>query len=265
LPEPDPDPDPLPPNEPEPVPAFGTAEASSEAPQETSAEPLETAAQLTPSEIAPLLAPAEDPRPTEESTQSNEAFAGDAQASESDGVEAFTTEAPAIEAPPTGDAPPAEAPVQESAPAASPNEASSHEASPIETSLNEAEPNGIAQAPLETQPELPVAQAAPGEPAPKPPSQNLAPHWLLSLFSPAAADTVEWSRGNYSLIERGGRVESPAGSGALKKQVRMVAEGSVLYAGSALHGAAPDVAPDGFAHPVFRAGFALAIPLPEVR
>ena len=29
-------------------------------------------------------------------------------------------------------------------------------------------------------------------------------------------------------------------------------------------GAAADVAPDGFAHPVFRAGFALAIPLPEV-
>ena len=26
-----------------------------------------------------------------------------------------------------------------------------------------------------------------------------------------------------------------------------------------------DVAPDGFAHPVFRAGFAVAIPLPEVR
>ena len=44
----------------------------------------------------------------------------------------------------------------------------------------------------------------------------------------------------------------------------MVAEGSVLYAGGALCGAAPDVAPEGFAHPVFRAGFALAIPLPEV-
>ena len=42
---------------------------------------------------------------------------------------------------------------------------------------------------------------------------------------------MEWSRGNYSLIERGGRVESSAGSGALKKQVQMVAEGSVLYAG----------------------------------
>ncbi len=92
-----------------------------------------------------------------------------------------------------------------------------------------------------------------------------APQWLLSLFSPAAADNVEWSRGNYTLIERGGRVESSAGSGALKKQVQMVAEGSVLYAGAALCGAAPDVAPDGFAHPVFRAGFALAIPLPEVR
>jgi CRISPR type III-A-associated RAMP protein Csm4 len=99
---------------------------------------------------------------------------------------------------------------------------------------------------------------------PSPSPRNSAPQWLLSLFSPAAADAVEWSRGNYSLIERGGRVESSAGSGALKKQVQMVAEGSVLYAGSALCGAAPDVAPEGFAHPVFRAGFALAIPLPEV-
>jgi CRISPR Csm4 C-terminal domain len=44
----------------------------------------------------------------------------------------------------------------------------------------------------------------------------------------------------------------------------MVAEGSVLYASSALRGAVPDVAPDGFVHPVYRAGFALSIPLPEV-
>jgi hypothetical protein len=43
----------------------------------------------------------------------------------------------------------------------------------------------------------------------------------------------------------------------------MVAEGSVLYASGILRGAASDVAPDGFAHPVFRAGFAVAIPLPE--
>jgi hypothetical protein len=46
--------------------------------------------------------------------------------------------------------------------------------------------------------------------------------------------------------------------------VPMIAEGSVLYAGAALRGSAPDVAPDGFAHPVFRAGFAVSIPLPGV-
>ena len=42
-----------------------------------------------------------------------------------------------------------------------------------------------------------------------------------------------------------------------------IAEGSVLIAENAPRGAAADVAPDGFAHPVFRAGFALSIPLPE--
>jgi len=96
-----------------------------------------------------------------------------------------------------------------------------------------------------------------------------APHagraqWLLSLFTPASADAVDWDRGNYTVLERGGRIQSSAGPGALKKQLQMVAEGSVLYSTSALRGAAPDVAPDGFAHPVFHAGFALAIPLPEV-
>ena len=53
-------------------------------------------------------------------------------------------------------------------------------------------------------------------------------------------------------------------SGELKKQLPMIAEGSVVYAPAAPRGSAPDVAPDGFAHPVFRAGFALSIPLPEV-
>jgi CRISPR type III-A-associated RAMP protein Csm4 len=88
--------------------------------------------------------------------------------------------------------------------------------------------------------------------------------WLLSLFTPSAVDAVDWARGNYSILDRGGRVESPAGSGELKKYIQMVAEGSVLYSGSALRGSAPNVAPDGFAHAVFRAGFALSIPLPEV-
>jgi len=93
----------------------------------------------------------------------------------------------------------------------------------------------------------------------------LAAHWLLSLFTPASGDTVDWGRGNYSLLTRSGRIESPAGGGELKKQLPMVVEGSVVYAASAPSGSAPDVAPEGFAHPVFRAGFALSIPLPEVR
>jgi hypothetical protein len=117
---------------------------------------------------------------------------------------------------------------------------------------------------LAAAPALPTVQALTAAPAAaEPRAPALTAHWLLSLFSPAAADAVEWSRGSYTLLERGGRVESPAGSGALKKLVQMVSEGSVLYAPAAPHGAAPDVAPEGFAHPVFRAGFALSIPLPE--
>ena len=88
------------------------------------------------------------------------------------------------------------------------------------------------------------------------------PHWLLSLFAPAEQDAVDWSRGNYWLVERGGRIDSPAGFGERKKQLQMVTEGSVLVAGDSIRGAAPDVAPDGFAHAVFRAGFALSVPLP---
>src|SRR6185369_324136 len=87
-------------------------------------------------------------------------------------------------------------------------------------------------------------------------------YWLLSLFHPAASDTVEWSQGNYTLTTRGGRVESDASWGDHKKQTRMVAEGSVLVASAQPCGAAADVAPDGFPHPVYRAGFALAIPIP---
>ncbi len=112
--------------------------------------------------------------------------------------------------------------------------------------------------PASTEPE---AEAPPAEPKEVPAPANA--HWLLSLFVPAQADSVDWSRGSYSVMARGGRVDSPAGSGGLKKQVQMIAEGSVLVAPAALLGAAPDVAPDGFAHPVFRAGFALSIPLPE--
>ena len=107
----------------------------------------------------------------------------------------------------------------------------------------------------------PEREAAPAVPAP---AVHLQAHWLLSLFTPAASDAVDWGRGSYTVLARGGRIDSPSGSGELKKQIQMVAEGSVLYADGVPLGAAPDVGPDGFPHPVFRAGFALAIPLPEV-
>lgn len=86
--------------------------------------------------------------------------------------------------------------------------------------------------------------------------------WMLSLFHPAAEDSVDWQRGNYSLTTRGGRVESDVRWGEAKKSTRMVSEGSVIVAGSEPRGAATNVAPDGFPHPVYRAGFALAIAIP---
>jgi CRISPR type III-A-associated RAMP protein Csm4 len=92
--------------------------------------------------------------------------------------------------------------------------------------------------------------------------ENETGHWMLSLFNPAASDAVDWQRGNYSLTTRGGRIESAAGWGQMKKNTRMVAEGSVLVSSGEPRGAASDVAPDGFAHPVYRAGFALSLPVP---
>ena len=117
----------------------------------------------------------------------------------------------------------------------------------------------------------PTPETAEPTPGPRPPAPDQSPapetapasHWLLSLFSPGASDAVDWQRGNYTILARGGRIESPIASGELKKQLNMVAEGSVVLANSAPCGAAPDVAPDGFAHPVFRAGFAVSIPLPH--
>jgi CRISPR type III-A-associated RAMP protein Csm4 len=119
----------------------------------------------------------------------------------------------------------------------------------------------------------PAPQSAPDSSVPDvdplvPSPQSATPvsqaHWLLSLFVPGPHDSIHWGQGNYGLVTRGGRVESAAGSGELKKQIEMVAEGSVLYAASELRGHAADVAPDGFAHPVYRAGFAVSVPVPEV-
>jgi len=135
-----------------------------------------------------------------------------------------------------------------------------------EATVPEAEPAPLAEAAVRASDQTRPMRVEP-EPTPAPPAatNHLQAHWLLSLFTPATADAVDWGRGSYAVLARGGRIDSPsAGSGELKKQIQMVAEGSVLYSDGVPLGAAFDVAPDGFAHPVFRAGFALAIPLPEV-
>lgn len=85
--------------------------------------------------------------------------------------------------------------------------------------------------------------------------------WMLSLYSPHEDDMVDWSRGDYAAVTRAGWTDSPAGS-ARKKQVRMIEEGSVLTSGTKPRGRAVDVAPEGFAHPAWRAGFAFAVPVP---
>jgi hypothetical protein len=174
-------------------------------------------------------------------------------------------ELPVAESP----APAVEAAAPESVPAA---EAAAPETVPptpaaeplIEPALSDAPVAAAVRAPDLTEPMRvsPEVEAAPTIPVP---AVHLQAHWLLSLFTPAAADAVDWGRGSYTVLARGGRIDSPSpGSGDLKKQIQMVAEGSVLYVDGVPLGAAADVAPDGFAHPVFRAGFALAIPLPEV-
>lgn len=76
--------------------------------------------------------------------------------------------------------------------------------------------------------------------------------WLLSLYSPDESDVIDWASGDYATTMRG------RWNG---KHLRMVAEGSVLVA-PRLRGRTVDVAPEGHPHPVYRAGFALAVPAP---
>ena len=76
-------------------------------------------------------------------------------------------------------------------------------------------------------------------------SQN---YWLLSLYSPASADKVDWSTGDYRLSTRGGLTAD----GKSKKNARLVDEGSVISAAAEPIGRALDVAPDGAAQPMYR-------------
>lgn len=86
--------------------------------------------------------------------------------------------------------------------------------------------------------------------------------WNLSLLYPAATDSIDWTRGGYRLLERGGRIESLEQWGAEKRKAPMVAEGSVLVSEQKPVGSAPDSAPEGFAHPVYKNGFAVTIEVP---
>jgi CRISPR type III-A-associated RAMP protein Csm4 len=114
-------------------------------------------------------------------------------------------------------------------------------------------------------PALLVPKLARRKPAPEETNGNHRHHWLLSLYSPAAVDRIDWTTGSYSLATRTGHVDTTRGERSWKKAVRMVEEGSVLAAAEAPIGSAVDTAPDGFAHPVYRAGFALSLPLPVVK
>ncbi len=163
------------------------------------------------------------------------------------------------------EAAPVEAAAPEPEPAKAVDESPAEEPSPVppieEPPAEEVpvqEPPPEEEAAVSQQAEVSPMAEAPA-PGPWPPAPGQQSHWLLSLYTPGADDAVDWGRGSYTLVTRGGRVE---GSGELKKLLPMVAEGSVLVAASELRGSAPDVAPDGHAHPVFRAGFAVAIPLP---
>ncbi len=126
---------------------------------------------------------------------------------------------------------------------------------------------GHAAAPEFTEGEFPAMLVSTEAPAPARVEGEAAPvfetaNWLLAMYSPAEEDGVDWRRGVYTYTTRGGRVESAAGHGSAKRILRMVTEGSVVFAASALRGAAPDVAPDGLPHPVYRYGRPVAVPIP---
>jgi CRISPR type III-A-associated RAMP protein Csm4 len=246
-PAPEPSPEPLSPpiNEPErPAPVLALPPTEPEPPVSDPALPAQEAAPSTTEPIPPLPEPA-PPVADSEPTNTEPAPPGPVSSMPPNPEPALElhTQEPALPAEPVASPAPGPRPPAPEAP------------TPEVQAPGSRPPAPEAQAPT------PEVQA----PGPRPPApEAVHPHWLLSLFTPAPDDAVDWRRGNYTVLARGGRVDSPAGSGELKKQIQMVAEGSVVYAATGPCGTAADVAPDGFAHPVFRAGFAVSIPLPEV-
>lgn len=258
-----------------PAEAAPPAESNVAATAEPPAEPelgAEPATPEPPTEAA--AAPTAGPREAAPAVQTQQSGAEPLAAPEAAPVQFVVPVEPVMAQPQVEGAEPESAPPVEPVSAQPDAEASAEPpAAPVEAESPAEAASAQAEAGAEPRPQPPSPPPALEPPSPNPEpkaTESLAPgprppapaFWLLSLFTPAASDAVDWRRGNYTLLARGGRIDSPAGSGELKKQLNMVAEGSVLLAASAPCGHAPDVAPEGFAHPVFRAGFALSIPLP---
>ncbi|MGI8741626.1 MAG: type III-A CRISPR-associated RAMP protein Csm4 [Bryobacteraceae bacterium] len=89
-------------------------------------------------------------------------------------------------------------------------------------------------------------------------------YWLLSLYAPAPEDSIDWNSGSYSTLSRSGRIESAERWGDLKAPGQMIEEGSVLLSPRPPRGSIRNVAPEGFPHPVLRAGYAVTVPIPWV-
>jgi hypothetical protein len=292
---PPPEAPPLPPPQPAPV-----VEPEPEPQAETAAviappgvEPL-TLSPIPPEPPPAEPSPTEPPEPSAIAPPPVAAASVEASPVEPSPAETSTIEPAGLELPPLDQLPVEPGLVEPSTPEPSPGEPSPEEPSPFEPAP--IEPAPVEPAPVEPAPAVPEpTQPEPALPEPAPePLQPVAPPptvleaapdsggaaatapavaaalptptptawWLISVYTPAAEDAVEWSRGAYSLIARSGRVDSPHGSGQAKKTLRMVEEGSLLFAPSAPRGGATDVAPDGFPHPVFRAGYAVALPVP---
>ena len=83
-------------------------------------------------------------------------------------------------------------------------------------------------------------------------------YWMLALFRPGESDRIDWTRGDYNLINRSGRTMA----GGLKASSRMVEESSVLFLETEPVGSALNVSLDRNGPPVFRYGAAFAVPIP---
>ncbi|MEA3396266.1 MAG: type III-A CRISPR-associated RAMP protein Csm4 [Chloroflexota bacterium] len=92
-----------------------------------------------------------------------------------------------------------------------------------------------------------------------------APLLLLSRYHPREAELPDVLTGPetaYTLIPKGGGVQTWDGAARRRKRLWLLAEGSVIQiAGSGPWGDVVDVQPDGFPHPVWRYGFALGAAL----